>query len=135
MFGRSSFFTEVAGVVIGRGMSFEYVVRRGAPKTIATRDWHAIKRQSTRKPRFFYIDQNMGVNGFWIWPHGNLGITDPYMNPKYYGLKIYFKRVRVCRTISPPKMTSKNEQNRVFLFSKFFSYKFSSDQIESYTNR
>jgi hypothetical protein len=38
MFGRSSFFTEVAGVVIGRGMSFEYVVRRGAPKTIATRD-------------------------------------------------------------------------------------------------
>ena len=45
----------------------------------------------------------MGVNGSPISPRRNLGIIDPYINPKYYGLKIDFKGVIVCRTISPKK--------------------------------
>ena len=82
------------------------------------------KRRSMRKPPILYIWQNMWVNGFRIWPHRKLGFIAPYMNPKYYGLKIYFKRVRVCRTIWPQKKPYKMDKIELFCFLICFQINF-----------
>jgi hypothetical protein len=44
MFRRNAVFSVTTGVaVVGKGISFEIVVRRGALKTIAKNKWNAIK--------------------------------------------------------------------------------------------
>ena len=42
------------------------------------------------------------------------------MNPKYYGLKIYYKRVRVYQTILPQKIMSKMTKIDFFRILNFF---------------
>jgi len=78
----------------------------------------------------------MGVNWFWIWPLEKLGPDVTYMNPKYYGLKIYLSIVTyVGSNWDTLKKTSKNCRNFNIHFWWVFSSNSLSVQIESYTSR